>query len=37
MLGGDLGFCNISQEEYQSATMTSRYLPQQKDKINGFE
>lgn len=37
MLGGDHGFCNVSREEYQSATITSRYLPQQKGKMNGFE
>lgn len=37
MLGEDIGFCNIPQEEYQSATITSRYLPQQNGKINRFE
>lgn len=36
MTGGDLGFCNIPHMEYQSATITGRYLPQQKGKINGF-
>lgn len=37
MSGGDLGFCNIPQEASQSATKASRYLPQHKGKINGFE
>lgn len=37
MTGGDLGFCNIPHMEYQSATITGRYLPQQKGKINGFQ
>lgn len=36
MSGGDLGFCNIPQEAYQSATITSRYVPQHKGKINEF-